>query len=253
MKKRHLLLGLTAFISISLEPRRADAAKFRETEKIDKPSLIHPVLVAGRRGFRSSRTYRSSKRRRTYGYSRGTRYDRDGDGISCERGCRGRSGGRIGGNTFGRYRAAVRSYSPITPASTFLFRPYGQRGILRGRPVYWDGFTWLPVIYDGTNQTERQQTVDSNQPLEADSRNLLDEFMEREGYPLGRPGYAAGYVIPLCAGGREHIDNITWFSQEVYSEKQARDRRSCESEKSSRTRITDSYTTKPIQTFFRNP
>jgi hypothetical protein len=36
------------------------------------------------------------------------------------------------------------------------------------------------------------------------------QFLVASGYPHGRPGYVADHKFPLCAGGRDAVENLQW-------------------------------------------
>lgn len=35
-------------------------------------------------------------------------------------------------------------------------------------------------------------------------------FLKATGYPHGRPGWVADHIFPLCAGGKDAIENLQW-------------------------------------------
>ena len=35
-------------------------------------------------------------------------------------------------------------------------------------------------------------------------------FLQQTGYPQGRPGFVADHIFPLCAGGKDAVDNLQW-------------------------------------------
>jgi len=44
------------------------------------------------------------------------------------------------------------------------------------------------------------------------SRAVHRAFLKATGYPQGRPGFVADHIFPLCAGGRDAVDNLQWQS-----------------------------------------
>jgi len=195
-------LALVLIAPMNTDPSWAALAiggnKADDTEGPDSAILLARSRGGGYRGYRSGRnvspSYRftGSRSSRSYSYNRrrsyastrrGTGYDRDGDGIPCERGCkgsgysvitpayavnstrRGNSYGRIGGSKWGK-PSTVR---PIYPSNLDIARPstasssdirvtraggtatgaarrYGQTAYLGGREVQWNGTYWIPQL-----------------------------------------------------------------------------------------------------------
>lgn len=40
------------------------------------------------------------------------------------------------------------------------------------------------------------------------SRAVHRQFLKSTGYPDGRPGYVADHIRPLCAGGKDAVENL---------------------------------------------
>ncbi len=52
-------------------------------------------------------------------------------------------------------------------------------------------------------------------------------FMQRSGYPDGRPGYVVDHVTPLCAGGADDPSNMQWQEAGQAKEKDKWERELC--------------------------
>lgn len=48
------------------------------------------------------------------------------------------------------------------------------------------------------------------------------------GKPVGScPGYVVDHIVPLCAGGPDHLDNMQWQTHEAAKIKDRQERRLC--------------------------
>ena len=52
-------------------------------------------------------------------------------------------------------------------------------------------------------------------------------FMQRSGYPDGRPGYVVDHIAPLCAGGADDPSNMQWQDVSSAKEKDKSERELC--------------------------
>lgn len=125
-------------------------------------------------------------------------------------------------NSSDKNEEASETYSPQASTS---HRRYGQNAVLRGRPVWWSGSNWvaynsgdtesetppIPVDLEETGYPQLQPYSGEADPIQA--------FMVREGYPQGRPGWIAGYNVPLCSGGPRSISNVIWVQEAFYNKR----------------------------------
>lgn len=131
--------------------------------------------------------------------------------------------------------ASANSYNASTGFNGFAtpYRRRGQLAYLGGRRVSWSGSTWLPVpmVIPSTSSPYSYppvSTVAGQQEGAAGSANdPIQEFMVSEGFPNGRPGLTAGYILNPCQGGRLDVSNVRWFVKQEYDTKIRWERNVC--------------------------
>jgi hypothetical protein len=52
-------------------------------------------------------------------------------------------------------------------------------------------------------------------------------FLKTTGYPEGRPGWVADHIFPLCAGGKDALENLQWQTIEDARVKDRAEKRLC--------------------------
>ena len=60
------------------------------------------------------------------------------------------------------------------------------------------------------------------------SGSVRREFLRRTGYPSGRPGYIIDHIVPLCACGKDAVENLQWQTVAEAREKDKRERAQCD-------------------------